>query len=119
MMSLDPVSRLWKMQYKIIQPTVSESYIPGFSDFEEKPNVDDLETISGRISFTNIATVNQVNGIPIAVSVIKFICSPDLKISIGSMIYDTKSEYYYKCSGNPAVYSKHQEIMLERVSDYK
>lgn len=71
-----------------------------------------------RISFSAFAPTSRAesgDGAAQKTQTVKLFCAPELKIKAGSKIeverLGTVTEY--ACSGEPAVYPTHQEIMLE------
>lgn len=72
-----------------------------------------------RLSFKSITSTDQ--GIAAAVKQsIKLFISPDVEIQAGAKIIATQNgrTQEYKASGQPALYSTHQEIILELAGDY-
>lgn len=61
-----------------------------------------------------------VNGVPSVENLIVLFIRPDLEIKAGSVIEVTQHgiSERYKRSSKPAVYSNHQEIVLELYEDY-
>lgn len=116
-MSNAPVSLLWKNDYTVYPPILNDGFIPGIKSFQRKDFENGTEVI-GRVSYSTIQKVEQENGIPVAVSQIKFFCGPEVDIKKGSYLIEIRDnrKSIFKCSGDPAIYSKHQEIVLERVS---
>lgn len=99
----------------------------GFSD------VVAFENIPCKLSFAKIATASasQVTGVnqsgkvfvrPVAkvVQSGKLFLNPEVEVLEGAKItvLQNGKTYYYKSSGCPAVYSTHQEIMVELVSQW-
>lgn len=79
-----------------------------------------LENIPCRISFKGISIASQTDtGTGIA-QVIKLFLPPDIPIKPGSKISVTQNGVttIYKNSGVPAVYSNHQEILLELFQEW-
>lgn len=72
------------------------------------------ENIPCRVSFKNITSVNQTTYEPIISQVVKLFLSKDIEIKAGSeiVVYRGGKVFQYKCSGLPAIYSNHQEIIL-------
>lgn len=69
-----------------------------------------------RLSFSEISSVSQTDSAADTAQVIKLFLAPDAAIAIkpGSKIIVTQNgkTVAYQCSGVPAVYATHQEIML-------
>ena len=72
------------------------------------------ENIPCRISFKSITSVNQSTYEPILTQVVKLFLSKDIEVNAGSeiVVYRSGKVFQYKCSGMPAKYSSHQEIIL-------
>ena len=72
------------------------------------------EDIPCRISFKSITSVNQTTYEPILTQVVKLFLSKDIEVNAGSeiVVYRSGKVFQYKCSGMPAKYSSHQEIIL-------
>lgn len=68
-----------------------------------------------RLSFKNITNANSTGTGTVLVQVIKLFIAPELKIKPGSKITVTQNgeTTEYKNSGKPALYSSHQEVILE------
>lgn len=72
-----------------------------------------------RISYKNLQSVEQ--GITPAINqVIKLFISGNIEIPAGSFIevFRNEKKTLYKSSGIPALYSNHQEIILENATEY-
>lgn len=105
-----------------------EALYKGICDVTEREDVTDEQThqtaerevavLEGepcRLSFEGIVTTDSVYGAPAKKVSVKLMIAPELDIKPGSKIavtQDGRTEAY-KRSGIPAVYSSHQEIMLE------
>ncbi|HIQ91299.1 MAG TPA: hypothetical protein IAB27_06745 [Candidatus Coprosoma intestinipullorum] len=74
-----------------------------------------LEDVPCRLSFSSNSNTNETSIFNGVAQIIKLILSPDVKINPGSKIIVTQNdvENIYKNSGESAVYSTHQEIILE------
>lgn len=72
------------------------------------------ENIPCRISFKTISAVNQSTYEPILTQIVKLFLSKDIEIKAGSeiVVYRGGKVFQYKCSGLPAIYTNHQEIIL-------
>lgn len=82
---------------------------------EEEQEVCTVEEQPCRLSFSSISAVSDGDYAKTAQSVKLFI-APELDIKAGSkitIVQKNGSTHSYKRSGVPAVYSTHQEIMLE------
>jgi hypothetical protein len=79
---------------------------------------EDVTVLEGqpcRLSFSSIKTAVQSESAASISQTIKLFLSPDVTIKPGSKITVTQSGVTndYTCSGVPAVYRTHQEIMLD------
>lgn len=74
-----------------------------------------LENQPCRLSFETIKTTVQSDSVASISQVTKLFVSPDISIKPGSKITVSQGNVTtdYTCSGVPAVYPTHQEIMLE------
>lgn len=74
-----------------------------------------LEDQPCRLSFSTITTANQTESAAELTQTTKLFISPDITIREGSKITVTQCGVTtdYTCSGVPAVYDTHQEIVLE------
>ena len=72
------------------------------------------EDIPCRISFKTISAVNQSTYEPILTQTVKLFLLKDIEVNDGSeiVVYRSGKVFQYKCSGMPAKYSSHQEIIL-------
>ena len=75
-----------------------------------------LEDIPCRLSFKTITNTNQAEtGVSAVVQVTKVFIAPEIKVKPGSKLTITQNDVTteYKSSGQPAIYTTHQEIELE------
>lgn len=81
----------------------------------ERTEVLKLQNEPCRLSFSNISTTTEQDSAPLIQQTVKLFVSKDADIPPGSKIVVTQEgeEVVYTNSGKPAVYSCHQEIMLE------
>ena len=113
------LERLWKdrcsifVKGKVTDPTTH------LTDFEEKLLLQDQPC---KLSFE---TLTSSNGDPVAVisQSVKLFISPDVKIPAGSRIVvkrfnDLEREFTYSRSGEPGVFTNHQEIPLVPFKGY-
>lgn len=72
-----------------------------------------------RVSFGAIASAEQNESATLK-QTIKLFVAPDVDIKAGSRVNVTRNGKVleYKASGQPSLYSSHQEIMLELVREY-
>lgn len=68
-----------------------------------------------RLSFETISTASQSSSAASVTQSAKLLVSPDIRIKEGSKLTVTQAGMTadYTCSGTPAVYFSHQEIMLD------
>ena len=68
-----------------------------------------------KLSFKNITSVNQLDNVLNISQCVKLFIAPDIVIKAGSKITVTQNGVTtaYTRSGQPAIYSNHQEISLE------
>lgn len=75
-----------------------------------------LEDIPCRLSFKTITNTTQAEtGVSAVVQVTKVFIAPEIKVKPGSKLTITQNDVTteYKSSGQPAIYTTHQEIELE------
>lgn len=75
-----------------------------------------LEDIPCRLSFKTITNTNQTEtGVSAVVQVTKVFIAPEIQVKPGSKLTITQNNVTteYKSSGQPAIYTTHQEIELE------
>lgn len=75
-----------------------------------------LEDIPCRLSFKTITNTNQAEtGVSAVVQVTKVFIAPEIHVKPGSKLTITQNDVTteYKSSGQPAIYTTHQEIELE------
>nr|DAK25649.1 MAG TPA: head closure knob [Caudoviricetes sp.] len=93
----------------------------GFKDTEDKYGVTNLaevklfENLPCRLSFKNINQTNQTESFATSAQVVKLFIAPEVYVPPGSVIEVTQNGVTrkYKHSGISAVYTNHQEIVLE------
>lgn len=73
-----------------------------------------LENQPCRLSFSTVSNTDQSESAAAVTQVIRLFLSPDVTIKPGSKATVTQAGVTaeYKCSGEPAVYFTHQEIVL-------
>lgn len=74
-----------------------------------------LEDEPCRLSYSNVSTTDQTESVAKTSQIIKLFMSPETKIKPGAKITVTQAGVTetYECSGTPAVYETHQEIILK------
>ena len=93
----------------------------GFKDVEDKygatihTEVVLFENLPCRLSFKNISQTSQTESFAVSSQVVKLFIAPDVYVPPGSVIEVTQNGITrkYKHSGISAVYTNHQEIVLE------
>ena len=93
----------------------------GFKDVEDKygatshAGVTLFENLPCRLSFKNISQTSQTESFAVSSQVVKLFITPEVYVPPGSMIEVTQNGVTrkYKHSGISAVYTNHQEIVLE------
>lgn len=93
----------------------------GFKDVEDTygatshAEVTLFENLPCRLSFKNISQTNQTESFAVSSQVVKLFIAPDVYVPPGSVIEVTQNGITrkYKHSGISAVYTNHQEIVLE------
>lgn len=103
------ITKLWKDICNIYEyKKVKENRI---TDFKE---VLVHENIPCRISFKNIVATNQTESYGATAQEIKLFLSNQIEIKENSTIEVIRNgtTRKYKCSGTPAIYSLHQEVIL-------
>jgi hypothetical protein len=93
----------------------------GFKDTEDKygatihTEVMLFENLPCRLSFKNISQTSQTESFAVSSQVVKLFIAPDVYVPPGSVIEVTQNGVTrkYKHSGISAVYTNHQEIVLE------
>lgn len=100
--------------YEYKEVTDTETFI---TDFEE---TEVLKDISCRLSYKSSTQSNESGAASALNQEIKLFISPEIKIKEGSKIEVTQNGVTesYKNSGVPAVYSGHQEIILELFKEW-
>ncbi|WP_438349930.1 ABC transporter ATP-binding protein [Paenibacillus sp. FA6] len=73
-----------------------------------------LENQPCRLSFERVTSVNQTDTAGVVTQTIKLFIAPELMVKPGSKIFITQNgrSTAYRDSGEPAIYSSHQEITL-------
>lgn len=79
-----------------------------------------LENQSCKLSFETLKSTVQTDSAATVTQITKLFVSPDVSIKAGSKITVTQDNVTtdYTCSGVPAVYPTHQEIVLELFEDF-
>lgn len=93
----------------------------GFKDVEDKygatihTEVVLFENLPCRLSFKNISQTSQMESFAVSSQIVKLFIAPEVYVPPGSVIEVTQNGVTrkYKHSGISAVYTNHQEIVLE------
>ena len=108
------LERLWKDRCSIFIREEVTDPVTHLTDFEEKPLLQDRPC---KLSFETLTSTNG-DEVATAQQVVKLFLSPDVKVPAGCKIVvtrpnDMERTFTYARSGEPGVFSNHQEIMLE------
>lgn len=108
------LERLWKDRCSIFIREEVTDPVTHLTDSEEKPLLQDQPC---KLSFETLTSTNG-DEVAIAQQVVKLFLSPDVKVPAGCKIVvtrpnDMERTFTYARSGEPGVFSNHQEIMLE------
>ena len=108
------LERLWKDRCTVYHRVKVKDPISKLTDSKEMPLLQDQPC---KLSFE---TLTSTNGDEVATvqQVVKLFLSPDVKVPAGCKIIvtrpnDVERTFTYSRSGEPGVFSNHQEIMLE------
>ncbi|CAI3573512.1 hypothetical protein [Clostridium neonatale] len=84
-----------------------------------KKDVVVLENQHCRLSYESVKQANQTEANATVQQVIKLFIAPEIEVKEGSKIFITHEgrTTEFKHSGKPAIYSSHQEIVLELVDN--
>lgn len=104
------LQRLWKDRLTVVE-YVEIQKPNGSTGFGE---VIVLENIPCKLSFSTLQAVNQNDMNAAIVQVVKVFCSTNLSISAGSklIVEHEGRTLEFSCSGEPGVFTNHQEIVL-------
>lgn len=99
----------------ILTVTEMQQVTDGRSKLTKREPVTVLENQPCRLSFETIKATEQSDSVAAIAQVTKLFVSPDVSIKPGSKLTVLQNNVTtdYTCSGVPAVYPTHQEIMLE------
>lgn len=113
---MNPLEKLWIGKCTIYQYQDVTDPITFQTTQQEVPILVDEPC---RLSYNREQSTNIQNGAAVVSQSITLFIRPDLIIPPGSVISITQHGYTvkYKGSGQPAIYSKHQEIILELYED--
>lgn len=108
------LERLWQDRCSIFIREEVTDPTTHLTDSEEKPLLQDQPC---KLSFETLTSTNG-DEVATAQQVVKLFLSPDVKVPAGCKIIvtrpnDVERTFTYARSGEPGVFSNHQEIMLE------
>lgn len=113
------LERLWKDRCTVYHRVKVTDPKTKLTDFDEKPLLQDQPC---KLSFE---TLNSTDGDHVATVVqsVKLFISPDVEIPAGCKIVvtrfnDLERTFTYSRSGEPGIFTNHQEIMLEPFKGY-
>ena len=113
------LERLWKDRCTVYHRVKVTDPKTKLTDFDEKPLLQDQPC---KLSFE---TLNSTDGDHVATLAqsVKLFISPDVEIPAGCKIVvtrfnDLKRTFTYSRSGEPGIFTNHQEIMLEPFKGY-
>lgn len=108
----EALQRLWRDKMAVVEYK-GKSNPNGSTGFEE---VTVLENIPCKLSFSTLQAVNQSDTNAAIVQVVKIFCDNALNISAGSKLvvehHKTKRIFEFIRSGEPGIFTDHQEIVL-------
>lgn len=106
------VSRLWTGKCDIVEYTEVTDKKTHVTSMQETTTLKDIPC---RISFETVKEAQQTEAPAKGEQIIKLFVASDINITGGSKIIVTQNGVtgVYKSSGIPAVYTAHQEILLE------
>lgn len=113
------LERLWKDRCTVYHRVKVTDPKTKLTDFEEKPLLQDQPC---KLSFETLNSTDGDHAATVAQSVKLFI-SPDVEIPAGCKIVvtrfnDLERTFAYSRSGEPGIFTNHQEIMLEPFKGY-
>ncbi len=113
------LERLWKDRCTVYHRVKVTDPKTKLTDFDEKPLLQDQPC---KLSFETLNSTDGDHVATVAQSVKLFI-SPDVEIPAGCKIVvtrfnDLKRTFTYSRSGEPGIFTNHQEIMLEPFKGY-
>jgi len=112
---VEPLERLYKGRCNVYenQSYKRSDHSTGFKNALVEENV------PCRLSFKNITTTSKDGHHDIVTSIVKLFLDPTIEITPGSTLEITQNNRtsVYRRSGEPSIYSTHQEIILELVEE--
>ena len=113
------LERLWKDRCTVYHRVKVTDPKTKLTDFDEKPLLQDQPC---KLSFETLNSTDGDHVATVAQSV-KLLISPDVEIPAGCKIVvtrfnDLERTFTYSRSGEPGIFTNHQEIMLEPFKGY-
>lgn len=117
MVRMNPLERLYTDKCNIYSWETIKDPVTKVTETKKTLKYDNIPC---RISFKTISSISQNTFEPVISQVVKLFLSKDIEIKAGSeiIIYRNGKSCEYKCSGLPAIYSNHQEIILLNAKEY-
>lgn len=109
---VNPLRKLWAGSCTVITRVKQQDPVTKRTEFVEEPLYEDQPC---RLSYQTLTPTTNKNGVAEVVQVPKLFISNELVIPPGSKIIVTQNgrTVEFSNSGQPAVYSNHQEIIME------
>lgn len=106
------LERLWRDRCWVYVQEESTDPATNLTDFEEKPL---FENQPCKLFFSTLSATSG-DELPVVAQVVKLFLAPELEVPPGSKIVIQRSdrEFTFTRSGEPGVFSDHQEILLEQ-----
>lgn len=113
----DALRKLWVGRCSVF---VQETTVNPANGRNEPTEVQKLKDEPCRLSFSSISSTTEKDEAALIQQVVKLFISKEVKIPPGSKIVVTQNgaTHTFTRSGEPAVYSGHQEIVLETFKEY-
>lgn len=104
------LERLWKDRCGVYVQEEHTDPVTKLTDFQEMPLFEDQPC---KLSFSTLSA-NSGDELPVVAQAVKLFLSPELTIPPGSKIVIKRSdrEFTFSQSGEPGIFSNHQEIPL-------
>ena len=104
------LERMWRDRCWVYVQEETTDPVTHLTDFEEKPLFEDQPC---KLSFSTLSA-NAGDELPVVAQAVKLFLSPELTVPPGSKIVIKRAdrEFTYTRSGEPGIFSNHQEILL-------
>lgn len=111
------IQRLWTGKCNVIVRQGQLNKDNGRTEFIE---LTVYENVPCRLSFKSVTAANEVANATVATNVVKLFLGKDVPVPVGSKLVVTQNDVVgeYVGSGQAAVYSEHQEVVLERFKEW-